>query len=962
MMPSFHVLKNKWLIIGILFLTTLSNLSAKTYYAAKKTGLALWDNSSSWVTDNCTSTTNSGTFPGTGDTAIICGGNKIQVENFVTCAQLNILDGSLIYSDAFVSSLYVQGGDLVLKKAGLIEYSGNKSLKHNLFIDGDLLNEGQLDLRNDGDDYVLLSFTGSTNSKVMQLGGSYELGYMSMNKNKSDFLVDIQDTAFSKALTEGSVLVNHSSLDLNRGVFRHSASEKLSNVYQAGQTVNDPYVISPKVSFQVYHGQVSIISNNTTYLEGSIIVNGGILNISTGLLKNDTTSHGLFYRGTKAVILVQNKGVLSIPGAFKNSESTSVVNFAINDGIVDVAIVKPTVETFKITRDSQFSPMNGKITINQSSTFTHSSVEEMADYNVATTLDYGLVPDIELIFGNERNAIPNEFRFKPYPSYLRSLPHVVVEKLSTLRPYSSTFDNNIFLLSLTIKSNATFDTRDFKTGSDHNHLHVMLANDRGYGFYNLGKFEARQSWIVFHGAFPINSSLTAFRRATQRIGGYVALGTPTNTIFSSLEVSTLFNKSVSQHVILEIPVLVQDTVLLSRNLNLNKQELKIGVSDKRSGFMYAEPNTGVYDGKLTRYVRSEIQPLFFQDFEKESLASYMGKITDVPFYFVSIDTFNTVNIGRIRVPTKSLDHTDCTLRIGITQRPQKGGYISVVYSEELTEILDGDIHKTYGTYPLNVTLKEIFATGGSDDITGASVFNWTISAEPGLDGGTYSLALRNSSIAVPKYGFINTYVVLKDRLVGEVDWGKFARGPIYPYIANENKPDQIWYYGKFYAARKGLSFADLNQRFHLGFSDVYKKAFDPPCGLCGFGTLIIPHYVTVSRQNLLLSPKFLTASGTSSSHMLKKEGESELTISPNPSMGDDVKISIPAIASRSTTTYYRIIDIYGNTLSENYIYPEYDKTENKHTEIINVSSLKKGIYTLFVLSGDKTYLKQLIIN
>lgn len=918
------------LIRGIGLILTLFTFFQQGFSTTYYSKGGSWNDAMSWVTGSCASTTNAGTYPISGDTAVICGGNTIIIEGNMTCQKVDVIDGTISYSTTGGSSLYVQGGNLSVKKAGKIEYTGNSTLKHNLFIDGYLLNEGQLNLRSDADDYVLISFTGSIPSKIPALGGSYQLGYLRMNKNIPNILVDNQDPIFTKALTVGSMMVGHSSLDLNRGIFRHNNTEEMGNVYQPGMTLNDPMVIPENVTIEVFQGKVTIPINNITYLRGKIRLAGGTLAVSTGI--GALTPYGLYYQGNTAAITLQNGGVLYIPGVFKNDPTvpSSIIFYMAGDSRVDVGIVKSTVEVFKITELSTFHMSWGVITLHNQSNYRDLSVVMPTDFELMGRTQ---VTGGKIEFGGLYTVGAQNFRF----TGCKQFPHIVINSNVlfpiTVNPYthpcqfSSLYGWKFDVLSLTIGRGKTFDMKDIRTFSDHTTMTIAYAND-SLGFHNDGTFNARSSWVDFSGRY-------------QRISG------KSITVFSSLRVNLdpfkPFDNDVWTGPILKTNIVVADTTLLFRNLDLNQKELKTGLSDSKPGYMSVNLNCGVFHGTLTRYFTKNKKLL---DFFSDKLNDYTS--SDLPFYITDLQTINTLSCPGVYY---HLDRNNAsrTVLIAAERIPQLGGYISVTY-KGYHESGSGKIGLSRCNY-----------IDGGDQVNVIAGFHWTISAEAKLATGSYVIAAKNLSLTLDNPDVQNLRLL---QWTGDAISGVGVKGfnPGVAPLISSRYPYHI--FGKpcyFYTAKPGYAALTYVTRYSLSYTDLNNSFY--------IGTLVGANPSTYYEQASSLAFRYENGKDPYPFPTLKGELEEdeimlsslsdELFIYPNPAhRGEGMVITISSKISGKAFSV-QLINMHGDVIANTTT--DLDSSKKLIMDLSKYN-IKEGMYMLLISQGDRIWQKRLLIK
>jgi len=467
----------------IVFFHTVSKIHAATFYSRNS---ANWNVNSTWSTAGYGGVAAT-SYPQTNDTAKIGNTYTVTVNTNVTCAQIDVGQGTsgiLQFSGAGTYTLIVSGS-VAINAGGTLIYSSNNSRTHIMQVGGNLTNNGTFDLFSDANDIVNLTLnTGS--STIVSGSGTWALNNVTINKSSSTPTVEVQVNAFETAIN---------TLTGTSGSYIHNNSGS----YSVNSSAATDFAINQNMTYTVPQGTMWFSPNsNRTYLYGSLIVSGG--NVYIG---STAGNNGLRYdkTGTNIPYLEISSGFLNAYGgiSYATGASADPFSFRMTGGtiLLNNGSGGTNVELFFVNdvASSIFYMSAGTITMQDHNT---SPGENCVDWGVCGT--NGTVTSLggTVEFGNSATPNGTTFDFSPFPNVVQ--PHFKVTGSTsaaiTLMSEKST-EENFKLLSLYIDTNKTFDILSLQGVSGSTKNMTLTATYNGvYAFFNKGTFIAQQGTVT----------------------------------------------------------------------------------------------------------------------------------------------------------------------------------------------------------------------------------------------------------------------------------------------------------------------------------------------------------------------------------------------------------------------------------------------------------------------------------
>jgi hypothetical protein len=495
------------IFITLLFLACIPRVSATVYYS-KTSGD--WNNPDIWTGGP------EGDYPASNDIVYIKDGHIITLTGDESCKDLYIgggVSGMLLFGGGGDFMLTI-GGNINISKGGTLQYSSNNGRKHDLEIKGDMTNEGMVRLFVDKDDFVSMTFIGSSNSVISGPGTWGSLACMSVYKNLRTSSVTVRSAGFGKAITAGAAMLNYPYVAgqnppvvLLRGTFIYDCPDNLGNLIDAGSGTSSVFTINPEVTVQIEQGSVDFATfpgskaNGYCILQGQLMINGGIVTVS----KNAKTKAmaGIYYSGggRETPKITINGGEIVSYGAFApETANYDEIDFTMSGGTfnVNVGNAPSSYESFWIT-DRAGSSVNftgGTVVINKKSTYE--SAMKPTDFDIGGTNNkiFNVTDLASVQFGSNTTPASQTMLFTAYANV--NYPHVVLhnpgkEKSITVKPYN---ESNYNFLSLYIEENQVFENKNMQTGSEAMVMTIVSKKDM-FSLYDDGKMKFAKGTIKF---------------------------------------------------------------------------------------------------------------------------------------------------------------------------------------------------------------------------------------------------------------------------------------------------------------------------------------------------------------------------------------------------------------------------------------------------------------------------------
>ncbi len=470
--------------IALVALLIMNQANATTYYS--KTSGGNWNDITTWSTAGYGQSTNSGTYPKTGDSACIGDSYSVYVNFSPTCGVLYLgqgTSGTVEFSSSGNYTLTIQN-NLVVNAGAKLWYNGNSSRSHTLVEGGSIINNGDIDFYSDANDVVNITFNRTTNASVSG-GGTFDLNNVVLNKSTSSaYTIDIQSSTFEAAIKD---------LTLSYGTYYHNNNSSFQ-VNPSGSS----FIVNSDVVVKVSQGQLHLSPNSDDLtLSGSLVVTGGILKIGSS-----SGAGGIKYDKVGAFTprMDVQGGTLDIYGGctYKTGASTDPVYFTMTGGTVylNTGSIGTSGSVFNLNdvAGSNFVMGGGSIILSQNN-ITGTSVN---DFSVCCSNGSVSVGGGTVQFGDENTTDNTTFTFVPSSSVI--LPSIKITGSSlyaaTLQPGNNSTDN-IKALSLSIDYNKSFDIQS-ASGSTNNSRSLILTStiDGVVGFNNDGTFNNRTGTLL----------------------------------------------------------------------------------------------------------------------------------------------------------------------------------------------------------------------------------------------------------------------------------------------------------------------------------------------------------------------------------------------------------------------------------------------------------------------------------
>ena len=485
-------------LIAILMLCTFQFSQAVTYYS--RTSGGNWTTNATWSTVGYGNATNTGTYPKAGDVANIGNGFTIYINAVVTCATLNIGQGTsgiLEFRSTGNFSLTVTG-NITLNTGAKFWYNTATNRTHTVIVGGNFANFGVVDFYYAPSQIANVIFNGVGNSAVSGIG-TWDLNTVTLNKSGSTAaLLNVQSNNFELGI---KTFVG------TYGTYNHNNSGTY-NINPTAGTFN----IGPNMIYKVPQGTMWFASAAPdVLLQGSLYVNGGTVKIGTTAgvqgLRSDQNGTFVPYLEVSAGSLIVYGGITygggssNEPFSFKMTGGTISLNTGTTGTNRNVFVVNDKV-------NSVFNMTAGTITIEKPNITGIATI----DVSIPGTLGTVTTTGGTIVYGTAATANGAIFNFKPYPS--ATYPHfrITGSAVKTATLASSTGSTaNMKLLSLYIDVNKTFDIRSVSGATGDTKTMTLVSTCNGVdAFYNNGTFTARQSTVTFNptGAQAIGGTVT----------------------------------------------------------------------------------------------------------------------------------------------------------------------------------------------------------------------------------------------------------------------------------------------------------------------------------------------------------------------------------------------------------------------------------------------------------------------
>ncbi|CAN5575528.1 hypothetical protein BH11BAC2_BH11BAC2_16810 [soil metagenome] len=507
----------KAIFMALLFtLISVVQSFAVTYYS--RTNGGLWNVNSTWSTFGYGSPINSGTYPQKGDVVRIGDGYLIYMNMNAVCASVTVgqgTSGRLEFSN-YLSFTMTLAGTLTINNGASVTYTGNSSRIHSLFISGSIVNNGIMDVYADPNDLVNITFNSKVNS-VISGTGTFDLNRVRVSKSTT--------TAYTLDVLTNTFETGTRQLDVSYGTYIHNNL----GTYNVNPTLG-AFTLGPDGIIKVPMGTMHLSpTNQFFFLEGSLIVNGG--NLQVGF---NSGVQGLRYakNGTFTPSINITSGTLEVYGGitYKSGASTDPININISGGtlLLNSGSTGTALELLKVNdvAGSSFIMSAGSIVMQKP---TSNILMPDLDLNGSTgtsTITGGYVE-----FGNASTPNNAVFSFMPYAG--RPYPYFKVTgpaaNTVTVAP-SANSTSDFQTMGVYIEANKKFDVRSISgTPGDTRTMRLTDTYDGVSALINDGNFIARQGTVLLQageGQWLSGLTTTAFYNLTVNNIFGISLGSP----------------------------------------------------------------------------------------------------------------------------------------------------------------------------------------------------------------------------------------------------------------------------------------------------------------------------------------------------------------------------------------------------------------------------------------------------
>lgn len=248
------------LLVTAIFLFAFNPAQGVNYYSRVNGGL--WTAPASWSTVTYGNATNTGTYPQAGDNAYIGDGYLIYFNTNATVANIFVGQGGSGELQFYNLATYwlTVTGNITVYNGAKFRYTYNSTRTHQVFLSGNLVNNGEVDFYADANDNVTLNFDGAVNSVVSGVG-AWDLNIVAMQKiTAKTYTLEVQDFNFESAIR---------TLNLTYGTFVHNNS----GTYIFGPSAD--YTLIGNINIEARAGTLNFAPTSTFLnLQGGLFVSG----------------------------------------------------------------------------------------------------------------------------------------------------------------------------------------------------------------------------------------------------------------------------------------------------------------------------------------------------------------------------------------------------------------------------------------------------------------------------------------------------------------------------------------------------------------------------------------------------------------------------------------------------------------------------------------------------------------
>ena len=288
--------------------------------------------------------------PTAGDNVIIGNNTTVTINvNNAACNNLTVANGgnaTLLIGNNNASRTLTVGGNILVNPGGTFGANINSNITHNIYLKGNLTNNGTINFNPDANSFANIHFTGGLGSKNLTGTGTNRFSRLVVNLGATSDTLGFLPANFTSI---NGVLV------LRRGIFDVRGSAALNLVAWDNGNMDTLY---SGTQVLMNNASATLTCNNSLALLGNYYHNAGTTNIGTGLNHNLQTMGG---------IMSVSLGTVNVAGRYFGTGTNNISRFAISGGLFRVATVGSTSTTdapFQITGvGSTFDMSGGNIVI-----------------------------------------------------------------------------------------------------------------------------------------------------------------------------------------------------------------------------------------------------------------------------------------------------------------------------------------------------------------------------------------------------------------------------------------------------------------------------------------------------------------------------------------------------------------------------------------------------------------------
>jgi hypothetical protein len=379
-----------------------------------------WSSNSTW---NCSC------IPGAGDNVSIANTHVVTLDVDAACNNLTVgggTSGQLTLGNNGTNRNIVISGNLLIQNGATI-ITGNNNATHQMTVTGNIVNSGIFNLSSTASKLCNLTLNRDGNQSISGTGGTTFFSRITMSMgNTAANVLDITTTAFGVRATN--------FLTINAGTFKMSAS--------AG-------AITPFTGATTFSTNAGIWLNNsgTTLLLGNSLTTSSGIRVSAGSLNvGDASNENLIINGGSVII---DGGNLNVAGRLARLGLTSRMDFTLSSGAVVLGTSGSSTAGEAIFRNdelgSSFSMTGGSITLRRSGAsnlgFVNTSTTNVNVTGGTVFIGDGSSPAAQIITINSSAPIQN------------LVLNASVPQTAQLQTSSLTVNNNINISGGTLNAN-----------------------------------------------------------------------------------------------------------------------------------------------------------------------------------------------------------------------------------------------------------------------------------------------------------------------------------------------------------------------------------------------------------------------------------------------------------------------------------------------------------------------------